>query len=640
MSSTVNVRDIEALVDSFVRKGIAYAVALYPFLYSFEEERWVNTIRSLEPAFGRDIAERIYRELTEAFKDINLWTKLIIEGEEAYLRDYLREYILRDDVARVIVNEIEKRISLMSEEDKNVLSVACAIIDMYKAKRYFELGIDYPSPYTRGISVSSTDYEYFSPLISSILGIDIGDARTLFYRYLLGFELNTSTRRHYNYRLEIYPFAIPYIQCLAPEVHKYTKMLDKSSVKAVLEDVYQKGELYKLALIEHSLSYSRGERSDLISQFTDMSRERLCSIVVEGVINKCFINPFTYDYVKEAVKELYDKALNNLIAMFRAVFEKLGYSASCVAEYCTFTKSGAKPIHMYFYPWIKTVYSYIFAEAPGAIKAVVMQGIPVEQFNNSEVVQSTSSRGYLWLFLDKDKNRIVVVSNTYRHEDHYELLKILRNYFALEVLGPVPKELESLLTPTKPTVMETPKAVPKPSQVVKRFGARDPLEDVVSSVLEALGFTVKVDYKIVSGAGTEVEVDVWAEKVVGDMRFVVYASCKNWDRPVEVGVVREEFGRILQLPFIPHVRVIVAPSFTESAKKEAYADGFIVIETGEEATEENLEKIYQRVYDKLNKLFIGVAPKWMQELAEKARAIAEEIKKLSEELEKAAGMSS
>jgi hypothetical protein len=87
-------------------------------------------------------------------------------------------------------------------------------------------------------------------------------------------------------------------------------------------------------------------------------------------------NPFAYDYVKEVIEELYEKALNSLIAMFRAIFEKLGYSASCVAEYCTFTKSGARPIHIYFYPWIKTVYSYILAEAPGAIKAVVMQGVP------------------------------------------------------------------------------------------------------------------------------------------------------------------------------------------------------------------------------------------------------------------------
>jgi hypothetical protein len=640
MSSSINVKDVEALIDSLVRKGVAYAVALYSFLYSFEDERWINIVRTLEPALGKDVAEKIYNELRESFKNINLWSEIIIEGRKVSLREYLQKYILRDEIARLIVSEIEKRISSMPEEDRKILSVACAIIDMYRKKSYPGISISYPSYRTGGIGVSSTDYEYFSPLISSILGVKINDIRTYFYRYLLGFEQSWSSQRHDYYELEIYPFAVPYVQRLALDVHKYIKIPDLFTIRSVLEDLYQKGELYKLALVEHSLSYPYGENLERISQFTGLPREHLCNIKVEGVISNCFMNPFAYDYVKEVIEELYEKALNSLITTFRAIFEKLGYSASCVAEYCTFTKSGAKPVHIYFYPWIKTVYSYILAEAPGAIKAVVMQGIPVEQFNNSEVVQSTSSRGYLWLFLDKDKNRIVVVSNTYRHEDHYELLKILRNYFALEVLGPVPKELESLLTPTKPTVMETPKAVPKPSQVVKRFGARDPLEDVVSSVLEALGFTVKVDYKIVSRAGTEVEVDVWAEKVVGDMRFVVYASCKNWDRPVEVGVVREEFGRILQLPFIPHVRVIVAPSFTESAKKEAYADGFIVIETGEKATEENLEKIYQRVYDKLNKLFIGVAPKWMQELAEKARAIAEEIKKLSEELEKAAGMSS
>jgi len=82
----------------------------------------------------------------------------------------------------------------------------------------------------------------------------------------------------------------------------------------------------------------------------------------------------------------------------------------------------------------------------------------------------------------------------------------------------------------------------------------------------------------------------------------------------------------------------VTPTFTESARKEALTDGFVVVEIGEKVTEENLEKIYQRVYEKLNRLFMGVAPKWMQELAEKAKSIAEEIKKLSEELEKAAGI--
>jgi predicted RecB family endonuclease len=634
MSSSINVKDVEALIDNLVRKGAAYAVALYPFLYSSDEDRYINTVRTLEPAFGRDIAERVYSELTTMFKNVDLWTELVIEGREISLRDHLQKYILRDEVARVIISEIEKRISSMPEEDRKILSVACAIIDMYrKKKKYLGISISHPSYRTGGINVSSTDYEYFSPLVSSVLGVKIDDINTYFYKYLLGFEQNWTSRKHRYHELEIYPFAIPYVQRLALDVHKYIKMPDLFAIRSVLEDLYQKGEFYKLALVEHSL---RGENLELVSQFTGLSREHLCNIRVEGVISNCFVNPFAYDYVKEVIEELYEKALNSLIAMFKAIFEKLGYSASCVVEHCIFTKSGAKPIYVYFYPWIKTVHSYILAEAPGAIKAVVMQGIPVEQFTYSEVVQSTSSKGYVWLFLDR--NKVVVASNTYRHDDHYELLKILREHFALEVLGPTPKELESLVALAKPVAVEAVKPPSKPVQVVKRFGARDPLEDVVASVLDSLGFSVKVDHRIVSRAGTEVEVDVWAEKAVGDMRFAIYASCKNWDKPVEVSVVREEFGRILQLPFIPHVRVIVAPLFTDSAKKEAYADGFVVIETGEKAIEENLEKVYRRVYEKLNKLFMGVAPKWMQELAEKARTIAEEIRKLSEELEKAAGI--
>jgi predicted RecB family endonuclease len=637
MSSSINVKDVEALIDNLVRKGVAYTVALYPFLHSSDEDRYINTVKTLEPAFGRDIAERVYSELTAMFKNVDLWTKLVIEGGETFLRDYLQEYILRDEIARVIVGEIEKRISSMPEEDRKILSVACAIIDIYRKKKksYPGISISYPSYRTEGISVSSKDHEYFSPLISSILGVKIGNIRIYFYKYLLGFERSWSSQRHRYYELEIYRFAVPYVQQLALDVHKYIKIPDRFTVRSVLEDLYQKGELYKLALVEHGLNHPYGENLELISQFTGLSREQLCNVRVEGVISDCFVNPFAYDYVKEAIKELYEKALSEVKAVIIDVFKREGYSIECASDHCIFTKATSRPIHIYIHPWPKD--SYLLEDFKGAIKAVIIQGIPMQTILQSRELQYHASRGYLWLFLEKGK--IIVAPNTYKREDHYELLNILRNYFALGVIGPAPKELEPLLTLTTPTAsMEVSRVTPKPVQVIKRFGARDPLEDVVASVLESLGFSVKVDHRIVSRAGTEVEVDVWAEKAVGDMRFAIYASCKNWDRPVEVGVIREEFGRILQLPFIPHVRVIVAPLFTESAKKEAYADGFVVVETGEKATGENLDKVYQKVYEKLNKLFMGVAPRWMQELAEKARTIAEEIKKLSEELEKAAGI--
>ena len=167
------------------------------------------------------------------------------------------------------------------------------------------------------------------------------------------------------------------------------------------------------------------------------------------------------------------------------------------------------------------------------------------------------------------------------------------------------------------------------SQPVRRR-AKDILEDIVAEALESLGFDVRVDLRVQGRAG-EVEVDVWGEKLVEGARFAVYASCKNWDGPVDVSTVREELGRVLQMTVIPHVRILAAPSFTEPARREALADGFIVVEVGEKAREDNIDKIYSRVYYKLDKLFTGVAPRRLQELADKVRELAERARRIAEE---------
>lgn len=114
------------------------------------------------------------------------------------------------------------------------------------------------------------------------------------------------------------------------------------------------------------------------------------------------------------------------------------------------------------------------------------------------------------------------------------------------------------------------------------------------------------------------------EKRLGDHTFTIYVSCKNWNEQVKVKVVREEVGKIMQLTPIPHVKVLVASYLTKSAKDEALANGFIVVETGGKATEENAFQIYKDVYRYLSSVF-GVVPTRIQ-------IIAEQLKKLSEEL--------
>jgi len=64
-------------------------------------------------------------------------------------------------------------------------------------------------------------------------------------------------------------------------------------------------------------------------------------------------------------------------------------------------------------------------------------------------------------------------------------------------------------------------------------------------------------------------------------------------------------------------------------------NGFIIIEIREKINKSNVEKGYLKIWKKLYKSFAGVAPKWMQDFAEKAKIAAEEIRKIGEELEKA-----
>jgi hypothetical protein len=189
-----SVKDFEAIIDSLVRKGVAYAVALFPFLHSYDKHRYASTIRTLEPAFSRDTAEKIYKELEEAFKNVDLGAKLVIEGRKISLEHYLQDYILRDEVTKVIVDEIgkrvgiDKRVSSMPKEDREILSIACAIIEKYENKSYPGIIIK-PLGFRGGIQIRSrispVNYDYFSLLVSSILGVKIDDIRAYFYKYLL-----------------------------------------------------------------------------------------------------------------------------------------------------------------------------------------------------------------------------------------------------------------------------------------------------------------------------------------------------------------------------------------------------------------------------------------------------------------------
>jgi len=86
---------VRGIIDGLIGKGIVYVIGLYSYLCSLETYSIIST---LEPAFGRAIAEKVSSEITNAFKGISLYTKVKIGDSEIYLVDYLRKYILNEHV--------------------------------------------------------------------------------------------------------------------------------------------------------------------------------------------------------------------------------------------------------------------------------------------------------------------------------------------------------------------------------------------------------------------------------------------------------------------------------------------------------------------------------------------------------------
>lgn len=215
----------------------------------------------------------------------------------------------------------------------------------------------------------------------------------------------------------------------------------------------------------------------------------------------------------------------------------------------------------------------------------------------------------------------------------------LRHNPYLIVPAPVfkPEFIDSLIQPvllrqevqsSKP--LETSDFTSTPTSHDKYVGkapSHEILRDIVADVLRNFGFDVLSGVEMETRQGGEIEVDVYATKWIGNTRFSVYVSCKNWDKKVKRNFIDEEFGRVINLKEIPHLKVIVARELTELARKVAQADGFMIIELGEKADTQNAAEIYQVIHKALNELFTTMALPKLRELAERISSISENLEK-------------
>lgn len=161
--------------------------------------------------------------------------------------------------------------------------------------------------------------------------------------------------------------------------------------------------------------------------------------------------------------------------------------------------------------------------------------------------------------------------------------------------------------------------------------SREILESITADVLQTLGYDTGTNvYRSNREASTTTEVDIWAENP--QQNFSIYVSCKNWDSKVGRQTVDEEVGRIMNLQKVPQLRVLVVGDLTEDAEKALESNGFLAITLGEQANERNADEIYAEVRLQFTEALLAIAPTSVEQIAQKADELAQELSGLSNDI--------
>ena len=129
------IENAKSVIKELANKDVTYIVGLYACLYSLNYDEYNaknNVINSLKLAYKRIDADKIYQEIKEKFLDIE---KSINDAKEK--AQLWNECIsILKNYSEMIQKEIENRfeILLQKEKDKEILSVACAIIKLIEIK--------------------------------------------------------------------------------------------------------------------------------------------------------------------------------------------------------------------------------------------------------------------------------------------------------------------------------------------------------------------------------------------------------------------------------------------------------------------------------------------------------------------------
>jgi len=603
-------------LKQLVCSDIAKALATYVYIESSSDYLYTNVVYTLRfLGLSSDEAEKLYNVLTER---IGGYLKSGSYEELRAKEERLKE-VVRNCLAELnIVEEARKRIAGLSDEDREMLQIAALGIVKRAEKGVYDMK-----------RFNSVDLANF---VSAMLSRNVSSEllEGLFIRTLLAVRSHSASRRYYYPTMVLVPNTVDLIKELAHAVES-----EWPSYDYIYSKLRYGAEPYQIAaLCDPDESFYRAVYGYRVGDV-------LSSMVIGKIVFRGAKNRYVDEDLRKAIKALAQEYSHNLVVNYIInALEDVGYevdlkhSGFLEFNYCCRYTAMRPGTALYIYVCPFAVRSPDVGKDEKAI--VVVEGVGAKIPEYLEELRKDSWHAHLvnalWLCIHK--HRVYVFETTIREDWQKEIVNALKkSYSDVHVVGVVEAVKERPFLPT--LIVEAPPLAAEEVSTSIPSGAiqsREVLESIVAQALRALGFTVQTNVRKLARRGASIEVDVWAEKRVGDARFKVYVSCKNWNRDVDRSVVDEEFGRVFNLQEVPHLRVLVVKSMSRPAKEVAEADGFFVIELSERATKANAREVYELIYKKLSDLFTNIAPPQLLEIAKRVSETAKELSKIAQEL--------
>uniref|UniRef100_A0A7J2TB67 Uncharacterized protein n=1 Tax=Ignisphaera aggregans TaxID=334771 RepID=A0A7J2TB67_9CREN len=116
----MNLRDILNSIELFIKKGVEYVIAIYPYVYSYPYWRDQSVVLTLSPLVGGEQARKICTDIYKLLKYLDL---------DLELRKKVQRLLLNDKyITSVIIEEAKKRLSTANAYEKRLLKIVYTLI--------------------------------------------------------------------------------------------------------------------------------------------------------------------------------------------------------------------------------------------------------------------------------------------------------------------------------------------------------------------------------------------------------------------------------------------------------------------------------------------------------------------------------